>query len=66
LKYTLLELLFSNHWQWVRRMSGQVWCYDSLEVRQWVKFSDEEIERMKRIGVDVLSLGTNSEDWRRK
>jgi hypothetical protein len=56
LKYTLLELLFSNRWQWVRRRSKAL----------WVKFPRGEREKWKH--KELLDAhvfwGVELEDWR--
>lgn len=67
-KYSLLELLFANRFQWVRKRAKAVWIKDPQNP-DWVKFTKKEIEELKNeIGLDLTDPkgpreGTKMEDW---
>lgn len=70
MRYTFLELLFSNRWQWVRKRSRCFWCKDMTPGMHWVKFTEEELRRIgDRLGDNNWEPdfdGAIQEDWRVK
>ncbi len=64
-KYTWLELLFCDRWQWVRKKSKQFWVKDKKEAGAlWVKFTNKELDWYKEHGVDFNHPDCIIEDWR--
>jgi len=69
MKYSLLEELFSDRWQWVRKRSKCLWVRDaSCDWCLWVKFTNEELEDIgSRLGTSdwkPFFEGIQYEDWR--
>ncbi len=69
--YSLFEMIFSNHWQWVRQRSKCFWVRDSrVAGGSWVKFDDEQIKHHgELLGVrdwKPTFEGAEYEDWRVK
>lgn len=44
LKYSWLELMFCDRWQWVRKKAKVLWVKDKRPGYMWVKFSNNEID----------------------
>lgn len=69
-KYSFLESLFSDRWQWVRKRSRCLWVKDGRQGYMWVKFTDEELQNIgEKIGITDWKPtfeGAIYEDWRIK
>lgn len=60
-KYTFLELMFSDKWQWVRKLSKCLWV---KEDGPWIKFEQDELDRYGHF-LDLRDMPDRRvEDWR--
>lgn len=65
-KYSILELMFCNKWQWVRKRTKMFWVKDLRDGYSWVKFNQEEIDCIFKGNVQPFLnlLEFDVEDWR--
>lgn len=52
MKYTLLELILSDHAQWVRKLSKAYWAKKNEPGYKWVRYDKDELEKFP----DLLCL----------
>lgn len=58
MKYTTLELFFADHFQFVRKMSKQIW-YKRIDSHMWVKLDPHFYKMFKNSKEYIV------EDWRK-
>ena len=70
MKYSWIELMFADRWQWVRRRAAAFWVRElrSDGMGLWVKFSTSEMAFISKYGVDFTKFKDKPEmqveDWR--
>lgn len=66
-KYSTLELMFSNRWQWVRKLSRHLWVKGNHKDDIWVKYTEADIEIISRLYSNSNNMFKNyiTEDWRK-
>lgn len=63
-KYTVLELLFANRWQWVRKRAKAFWVKDIRPDWHWIRFNSDEMELIESIHATFPPDKFLVEDWR--
>lgn len=67
-RYTLLEILFANRWQWVRKLSKERWMRPKQSEYTWIKMDAHFEHFSKVLNVDTQKYQTHPdfifEDWR--